>query len=437
MTPRPPKRRIGNKPALKNVYRRPTAAPMLDPHCGMKAKCGACEFVNLPYELGLKEKHRRGAEILEKTGLVPKSRILPPVKAPRPYEFRSLFKLAVRPAPASERPAAPTHPDDPAAPVAPRFAIGLFEPGSHTVVDMDDCPLHVVPLKRLIKDLREELNQSPLTPYDEATGTGQVRYLAARAAHLTNEIMVTFVVTEPLKVELRRIVEKLQRRGHKINSAHLNLNTERGNAIFGKETIRVAGADGLRERVCDLDFEVGPTSFFQINPWQAINLYRRIEQVVGAAGTPGTPAWDLYCGIGQISLVLARLGYKTLGIEENPEAVKDATANARRNRLENNAEFLAARVEDATTKIPRWAQQPSLIVANPSRRGLHEATRQHLAMTLVSNPDARFVYVSCNVETLARDLTALASTGYVVRQAEAFDMFPQTDDMEWLVVLTR
>jgi 23S rRNA (uracil1939-C5)-methyltransferase len=127
-----------------------------------------------------------------------------------------------------------------------------------------------------------------------------------------------------------------------------------------------------------------------------------------------------------------------LGIEENPSAVHDAQANARRNKLDVRAEFLAARVEDAQEQLPRWAATPSLIVVNPSRRGLAEGTRRHLARLLVNEPQARFMYVSCDVETLARDLKVISElSGFQVRQVEPFDMFPQTDNMEWLAVLNR
>ena len=434
-----------------NIYRRnatpgrpasPRPGMRSEPFCYLKEECGSCKYVNEDYVDSLTKKFEHGVEVLKATGVVERSRILAPVKSPKQVEYRSLVKLAVRPAKEPsilkggfQNRSSFQRPVDPAAPPA-RFQIGLFAPGSHDVVNMDDCPLHTPPLKRLIQDLRAELEASPLTPYDEATHTGTLRYIAARSAHLTGELIVTFVVQEAAKLELKRIVAQLQRRGHKINAAHMNINPERGNAIFGAETIRLAGSDRLRERLCDLDFEVGPTSFFQINPWQAINLYRRIEQIADRPSKP-TVAWDLYCGTGQISLVLARLGYKVLGIEENPLAIEDARFNAKKNGLGEKATYLAARVEDSQPAIPAWAQSPELIVVNPSRRGLADATRKHMTRLLAMFPESRFLYVSCEVETLARDLKELTSTGFQVRQVEPFDMFPQTDNMEWLVVMTR
>lgn len=420
------------RPLPRNIYRREHARTQ-----------------NGDYQGELLAKTERGVQFLLDSGVVLRSRILAPVRSPKPTEYRSLFKLAVRKLvarPQDRRPQRTLINKRPGAgPIVvgtvadarePRFAIGLFAPGTHQVIDSDDYPLHTAPLKRLLNDLRYELEASPLTPYDETTNTGQVRYLVARSAHLTGEILLTFVVTESVRVELKRLVAQLQRKGHKINSAHMNINTESGNAIFGAETVRLAGSDRLRERVCDLDFEVGPTSFFQINPWQAINLYRRVEQIAGVPSRAAV-AWDLYCGTGQIALVLARLGYRVLGIEENPQAIADAQLNAKKNNLQEQATFIAARVEDSREAVPIWARTPELLVVNPSRRGLAESTRQHLARLLAVYPESRFLYVSCEAETLARDLKDLTSTGFQVRQVEPFDMFPHTEKMEWVAVLTR
>ena len=414
-----------------------------EPVCGIKALCGACKYVNQDYKDGLNAKFQVGLKTLEDSGVLRLARVLLPVASPRQLGYRSVFKLAVRPASQNQ---AYAHRDldrvagdsGVVAELPNRFAIGLYAAGSHDVVDMDSCPLHTPPLEALLKDLRGELNSSTLTPYDEVTQTGQVRYITARSAHLTGELMVTFVVTQPLKVELRQLVANLQRRGHRINSAHMNVNTDTGNAIFGPTSFRLSGAERLRERLCDLDFEIGPTAFFQINPWQAINLYRRIELIAGTASVAGQVAWDLYCGTGQISLMLARQGYRVLGIEENPGAITDARLNAKRNHLEPATEFIAARVEDANELIPSWAGSPNLIIANPSRRGMADSTRRHIALLLANNPQARFVYVSCEVASMARDIKILCElSGFQLRQVEPFDMFPQTDNMEWLAVLSR
>ncbi len=398
--------------------------------CSIKAECGACKYVNTNYGESLRSKFEAGVKTLQEAGVIKNAQILDPMPSPTPLGYRSYFKLAIRPASAGQVAAALREGK------TRRFAIGLFEPGTHKVsVDMTNCPVHTKPLASLLADLQTEIEASVLTPFDETSKSGDLRYVAARSAHLTGEIMLTFIVTNPQKFELIRLVNRLRRLGHKINSAHMNINNSSGNAIFGDETVLLAGTPGLRERVCDLDIEISPLAFFQVNPWQANNLYRRVEIHAGRA-RPNETAWDLYTGTGQIALLLARSGFKTLGIEEIDAAASDAALNAQRNKLSDKAQFLASRVEDSESRLPDWAKNPKVIVVNPSRRGLHETARAHITHILRSNPSAKLIYVSCEVQTLARDLKALAAAGHTVRQIEAFDMFAQTDKLEWLAVLT-
>ena len=401
-------------------------------HCELKARCGSCLYVNGPYDAGLADKFDRGLAHFRAAELLGRCHVARPQPSPRRLGYRSHFKLAVRPATAGPG----------------RFAMGLFAPGSHTIVDLPHCPLHVPALSRLITDLRRELEESSLEPYheglaevDDSMAVGQqptyLRYVAARAAHLTGEISLVFVVTAEAKAELRRLVQNLMRQGHRINSAHMNINGASGNAVFGAMTHQVAGGRRLRERIDGLDLEISPTAFFQINPWQAEVLYRRVADLAGTGA--GAAALDLYCGTGQISLMLARQGYRVLGVEEHPDAVADAEANARRNHLEDRAAFVASRVEDLTpAELVRGSGHgPGLVVVNPSRRGLAPSTRQQLQDILSRQPGARLIYVSCSAETLARDLQSFKESQFVLRQLEAYDMFPQTEHMEWLAVLSK
>jgi 23S rRNA (uracil1939-C5)-methyltransferase len=399
--------------------------------CAIKSECGSCAFINDNYGESLRKKFNAGVELLKSAGVLGSAQVLDPLPSPTPLAYRSYFKLAVRPATAAQKAAALQEG------MNRKFAVGLFEPGSHNVtVDLTSCPVHTKPLSYLLKSLQAELEISALEPWNESTGTGDLRYVAARAAHLTGEIMITFVVVKPQKQELIKLVNRLRRSGHKINSAHMNINSSSGNAIFGSETVQLAGSSALRERICDLDFEVSPMSFFQVNPWQAANLYRRVEMHAGKSVSDDV-AWDLYTGTGQMALLLARSGYKTLGIEEVVDAASDAQRNAQRNDLENKITFIAARVEESESKLPEWSLKPKVIVVNPSRRGLHETARSHLAHVLRTSDRTKFIYVSCEAETLARDLKALTASGHKVRQIEAFDMFAQTDKLEWIAVLTK
>lgn len=391
--------------------------------CQIKETCGGCSTINSSYEAGLNRKYEAALEKFRANNLLAGTNVASPKASPRMLGYRAHAKLAVRPASEAQL-----------AVDGKRFAIGLFQPNSHQLVHVEDCPLHRSSINDLIPDLHDELEESSLQPYSESDHSGDLRYIAIRAAHKTEEVMLTFVVTdERFRVELKAMVLRLRQKGHTIVSAHMNVNPLQTNTIFGPTTKKLAGADGLRESLCGLFFEIGPTSFFQVNPWQAEVIYRRVESLAGSA-KEGEVAWDLYCGTGQISLLLSQQGYRALGIEENPQATDDARANAFRNRV-TGPDYIAGRVEDLEGRLPDWSEAPNLIVANPSRRGLAPAARRLIQTGLAQRPESSLIYVSCEADTLIRDLVELTQSGRKLRQLECFDMFPFTEKLEWIAVL--
>ena len=384
--------------------------------CHIKQECGSCRFINEPYKDSLKKKFAQGVDILRQHKVLSRAKILAARPSPKELAYRSVAKLAVREGKDGS------------------FSIGLFQPGSHRVVDVSECPVHVPVINRCVRALRRLLGESDLKPWDEATCQGDLRYLVLRAAHQTQELSLTFVCKDerPTKI-LKGIVTKL-RENLRIQGAYLNCNPDPGNHIFGKKTRRLVGNEKLRESLCDFSLAISPASFFQVNPWQARNLYRRVSDLAGII-SGGVVAWDLYSGVGPLSMILARNGYRVLAIEENQDAVKDAAYHCRLNGLEQQVVSLNGRVEQLQEEIPDWGQAPELIVANPSRRGMAPETRQFLKKLLAASQNTRLIYVSCDVTTLARDLDELQKSGHLLRQVEAFDMFAQTDKLEWVAVI--
>jgi 23S rRNA (uracil1939-C5)-methyltransferase len=418
-----PSRQRNNFIATRTLKNGPRLAPRLLT-CELQAKCQACAYVNDKYQAGLTHKYQAGLDVLREAKLIGSTKLLDPVPSPKTLHYRASAKLAVSPSFSSERQ------------LGKRFRIGLYKPNSHDVIEVASCPLHVPTIKQVLVALQEELEASPLSPWNERTCSGDVRYIAMRASHLTAEVMLTFVVANlACRNEIKKIVNKLSLRHQRVTSTYLNLHSESGNGIFGAETIHLSGQKYLRESLCGLRFEISPTSFFQINPWQAQNLFRRIEQLVG--NSQNAIAWDLYCGSGPIAMVLARAGFRVLAIDENPSCIKDAGINVHRNKLSSAITFVTSATESALTEIPAWGQNPQVIVTNPSRKGLAPAAREEIARVLARSPSTQLIYVSCEVKTLARDLVALQSSGFALRQLEAFDMFAQTEKMEWLAVLTK
>jgi 23S rRNA (uracil1939-C5)-methyltransferase len=328
--------------------------------CQIKKICGSCKFVNTDYATSLNEKHQAGLAILEKAKLLGEVVTIAPVASPKQFQYRTHAKLAVRTT--AEAVAETIRPSD-------RAVIGLFQPNSHATVSMAGCPLHVFSITKLVRVLPVMMEEAEISPYSDKTGKGELRYVAIRGSHLTTELMVTFVVTTPIKDKLKLALNLLRNEGYNIKSAHMNINSERGNAIYGQETHLIAGRQRLRQRICEMDLEIGPTSFFQINPSLAEILYHRVAHIAGSAGASAT-AWDFYCGTGQIGIMLAKSGYRVLGIEEIAGAVADAKINASKNGVENRLEFLTGRVETLQENLPPWATNPNVIVVNPSRKGL-------------------------------------------------------------------
>ena len=419
-----------NLPTKKNanIYRaKPQKAGLnkANDTCKIKDICNTCTYINKPYQSSLEKKWQAGVKLVRDLGLLRQARPIPPHASEKSLGYRNHAKLAVRDA----KKAANATPGN-------RFAIGLFRPGTHDVVDISKCPLHRETINSLIEDLKEALHGSSLDPYDEVTLKGDLRYIAIRSSHLTDEVMLTFVMNElGHQKELKSIIAALiKEKGHQIQAAYLNINQENTNVIFGPDSRHLAGASRLRENLCSFDFDIGPTSFFQVNPTEAERVYRRIEQLCGHSATQSV-AWDLYCGVGQISLLLARCGYRVMGVEMNPQSIRDAQKNAAGQLQTNIPSFITARVENEIDSFPDWAQKPKLIVTNPARKGLDPKVRAHLRRVLKENPGCEFIYMSCEVASLAKDLDDICQDGLKLRQLEAFDMFPHTDKLEWLAVI--
>ena len=392
--------------------------------CLQKEECASCKYVNDDYKSSLAEKYAK-----ELTNFSSRDLLGPGVAAPRPlaaekiFGYRCTMKLAVRAGREGE------------------FTVGLFKPGTHEIVTLEHCPVHYRILSRFLRCLFPLLNSSNYSfkPWDEGRNAGDLRYVVVRCNPTTEDLQVVFVVRTPqYKSEFKHLVTELRAANLKIASSFLNINSERGNRIFGDHFVGVAGQNYLRIQYNGLQFHSSPASFLQVNPWMAARLYRRVADLVGDTQTQQV-AWDLYAGIGPISMQLAQCGYRVWAAEENSYATDDLRDNAQLNRFKENViEVSTGRTETCLASlIPRWAQLPTTIVVNPSRRGLDGEVRNHIGKQLRDNPKLEQVlYVACSAQTLARDLEAILELGGRLRQIESFDMFPHTDKLEWIATLT-
>ena len=267
------------------------------------------------------------------------------------------------------------------------------------------------------------MNAYFVDPYDEATGTGLVRHCLIRSGFRTGEIMVCLVINGSKIVGGDALVDSLKTIPG-MTSISLNVNREKTNVILGSEIINLWGRPYIEDYIGEVKYQISPLSFFQVNPVQTERLYGKALEYAGLTGEE--TVWDLYCGIGTISLFLAQKAKKVYGVEIIPDAIEDARRNAALNGFAN-AEFYVGKAEEVLPeKYENEGIQADVIVVDPPRKGCDEA----LLSTMVKMQPERIVYVSCDSATLARDLRYLCDHGYALRRVCPADMFPQTVHVE-------
>ena len=306
--------------------------------------------------------------------------------------------------------------------------IGLYRRHSHAVTDISDCPVHHPLINKIVKITQEEMDRLRLLPFNPQDGTGLIRYVLVRINPLQKKAMVTFVTAERNYRELTRLAKKLQQKVPEVVSIHQNINASSGNVILGRDTVRMMGFPDLVDQVGDVRLRLGPTSFLQVHHSQAAKIYRLVRQWSGLQ--PGESALDLYCGVGGISLHLASVADKVIGIEVVTEAVRHAQANARMNGF-RNCQFYAGDVTKLLNSHLKLPERLGAVVLNPPRTGSDNQVLAGLAQLRPRN----LIYVSCHPETLARDLALLYEYGFRVAELQPVDMFPQTPHVETVVRL--
>lgn len=304
-----------------------------------------------------------------------------------------------------------------------KVKIGLYRRGSHTVVDIDDCPLHHPLINRIVQVVKQEVERQGIYVYNPARQRGLLRYLTIRVSPTFDKAMVTFVTSEKNFREVTHLAKGLQKKVPEVVSIHQNINSSAGNVIFGRDTLKMLGAVDLIDQVGDIRLRIAPTSFFQVNNPQAARIYELVRQWTALQAED--TAIDLYCGIGGIAMNLARDAGRVIGIEVVEEAVRNARENAQMNGIQGcsfRAGDAAELVHDLTHEVPAG----SVAVVNPPRGGCAPEVLE----ALVQLKPRTLIYVSCNPDTLARDLDLLAGLGYRTEEIQPVDMFPQTSHVE-------
>lgn len=307
--------------------------------------------------------------------------------------------------------------------------VGMYAQGSHRVVKIDECLIQDELNNTVLNAAREAMERLQWPVYNERDGSGLVRYLMTRTSYSHREVMLIVVAAQPRLPQVQEFLNHVRRRVPQLKGVMLNLNPHKTNVILGNRTQTLWGRDHLVEEVAGLKFQISPTSFFQVNTQGLEALYQIIESFCDLRERDS--AVDLYCGVGSLSLMLARKARRVLGVDISQEAIEDAVVNSDLNGL-NNTDFLAGASEKILPQLYRQGQRYALALLDPPRKGCELEVLQVLARMRIP----KVVYVSCNPSSLARDLQILSGLGYTVNEIQPLDMFPQTYHVECVARLT-
>lgn len=307
---------------------------------------------------------------------------------------------------------------------------GFYAGRSHNIIANTDCALGVEENKTVLETILAYMKKYGVSAYDETSGKGLIRHVLIRKGFASGQLMVCVVINGNKLPEEKVLAEELWKIPG-MTSVSVNVNTERTNVILGKKVRVLKGEEKIEDTIGDVVFRISPLSFYQVNPVQTKKLYGQALEYAGLTGEE--TVWDLYCGIGTISLFLAQKAKKVYGVEIVPEAIADAKENAARNGI-TNAEFIVGKAEEV---LPRKYEEDGVyadvIVVDPPRKGCDEKCLE----TMVRMRPDRIVYVSCDPATLARDLKYLGEMRYEVMKWRGCDMFPGTLHVETVCLLTR
>lgn len=307
---------------------------------------------------------------------------------------------------------------------------GFYAGRTHNIIANTDCALGVEENKMVLETILAYMKKYGVSAYDETSGKGLIRHVLIRKGFASGQLMACIVINGNKLPEEKTLAEELWKIPG-MTSVSINVNTERTNVILGKKVRVLKGEEKIEDTIGDVVFRISPLSFYQVNPVQTKKLYGQALEYAGLTGEE--TVWDLYCGIGTISLFLAKKAKKVYGVEIVPEAIADAKENAARNGI-TNAEFYVGKAEEVLPqKYEEDGVYADVIVVDPPRKGCDEKCLE----TMVRIQPERIVYVSCDSATLARDLKYLGERGYEVRKWRGCDMFPGTIHVETVVLLSH
>ena len=399
------------------------------PKCPVAGKCGGCQLQHLSYERQLAYKADKVKNCLSRIGGISaewlEQHMEPIIGMEEPFYYRNKAQYPVG-----------TNKEG-------QVVMGFYAGHSHNIIDCMDCAIQEPVNAVILPVIKAFMQEKKISAYDEEAGKGQLRHVLTRVGFVTKEVMVCLIINgrklpfaEELAKKVAVAVENFRdfdnNGGYLLKSFCLNVNTQKTNVILGQEILPVHGENYITDYI-GIQYRISPLSFYQVNPKQTVKLYEKALEYATLSGDE--IVWDLYCGIGTISLFLAQKAKKVYGVEIIPQAIEDAKVNSKINNL-TNAEFFVGAAEEvmpAKYKESGGTMKADVICVDPPRKGCEES----LLDTVAAMEPQRIVYVSCDPATLARDVKYLGEKGYELRKVCPVDQFAHTGHVETVVLLQR
>lgn len=377
--------------------------------CEIFDKCGGCKFLNIEYHKQLENKDKALQKLFHNV-IDRKTKIYGIIGMKNPYNYRNKGKYVL-------------------GNINRKYKMGLYEEGTHRIVNTTKCALHSEMINEVASYVFELIKKYKLVPYNEDTKHGLVRHLIIRYGINTNEIMIIFVTANAKISKRELIVKDIIERYPNVKTIVQNINEKESSAVLGDKNYKLYGNGYIVDKLGELKFKISPLSFYQVNPVQTKVLYSKAIEFAELTGNE--VIYDLYSGIGTISLFASKHVKEVIGIESVKDAVKDAIQNAKLNNI-GNAKFLTGRVENVLPEMIKREKKADVIFVDPPRIGLDKNAIE----TLLSVRAKKVIYISCNPESLVQDLKKLKSQ-YKILKIQPVDMFPQTSHVETVVQLVR
>ncbi len=376
------------------------------PICPYAKPCGGCTYQGVEYNEQLKKKQSYVNKLLSTFAKV--ENIIP---AENPYHYRNKVHASYRY-------------------IKGNVLAGMYQANTHKLVAIDSCQIENQKADAIVQDIKNLIKSFKLKIYDEDTGSGFFRHVLIRTGHSTGQILVTLVVGDVIFPSKNNFTKALLKLHPEITTVVMNINNKRTSMILGEREITLYGKGYIEDILCGKKFRISPKSFYQVNPVQTEIMYKKAIEYAELTGNERV--LDAYCGIGTIGIIAADKAKEVIGVELNKDAIKDAIVNAKTNKTNNIKLFN----DDAGQFMINLASKKEIIDAvfmDPPRAGSDEA----FLKSLVSLAPKKVVYISCNPDTLARDLDYLTKNGYQVKIIQPIDMFAFTEHVETVVLMSR